>query len=119
LRANHAARFGIQARWPDDRPRAGGAAGLRVRVRLHMRASWTVTPLARRAEVGPRGRVRARRGLVVVLLLADVTPDAVLVPLLDRLLVVLVGSDDLHVVEPFVPLHVPAWRQDDHLAAGD
>src|SRR5258706_1513558 len=119
LRANHAARFGIQARWPDDRPLADGAATLRVRVRLHVRASRTVTPLTRRAEVGPLGRIRARRGAVVVLLLADVTAHAVLVPLLDRLLVVLVGPDDLHVVEPLVALHVPARGQDDHLAALD
>ena len=78
-----------------------------------------MAPLARRAEIHPLCRIGAGRRAVVVLLLADVAPDAVLVPLLDERLVVLVGPDDLHVVEPLLPLHVPARRQDDDPAVLD
>ena len=119
LRADHAARLGIEARRPDNRALTGGAAGLRARVRLDVRAPGTMTPLTRCAEIHPLRRIGAGRRLVVVLLLADVAPDTVLVPLLDERLVVLVGPDDLHVVEPLLPLHVPARRQDDDPAVLD
>ena len=47
------------------------------------------------------------------------TADAVLVPLLDGIPVGLFGPDDVHVVEPFLPLHVPARRQHDDPAFFD
>src|SRR3954470_11908777 len=54
------------------------------------------------------------RGRVVIVLLADVAPDAVPVPLLDDFVGVFVGPDDLDVVEPLLALYVPArWQHDD------
>src|SRR5712671_1286655 len=44
---------------------------------------------------------------------ADVTTDAVLVPLLNRRSRAPGRADDVHVVEPLAPLNVPAWRQHD------
>ena len=111
MAARRSARFPDQPCRPHDRAIAGGTAAIPVLV--NMRAARAVTPLARRAEIGPRGRIRASRGPVVVLLLADVAPEAVLVPLLHRRLVVFVRTDDFHVVEPRPPLHVPAGCEHD------
>ena len=78
-----------------------------------------MTPLARGAEIHPGGVVGPRRRRVAVVLLADVTADAVLVPLLDRVGVPCVGPDDVDVVEPLPSQHIPGRGQDDDAPAID
>src|SRR5262249_32827358 len=72
-----------------------------------------VAPLARRAEVTPACRIAAVRGPKILLLAADVAPDAVSVPLLNGRAVGGRGPHDVHVVEPLAAPNVPARRQDD------
>src|SRR5438552_16634732 len=80
---------------------------------LHMRLTGSVTALARCPEIRPFRVIRARRWVVAVVLTADMTADAVPVPLLHDLPVVFVRTDDFHIVEPLLPLNVPARRQHD------
>ena len=84
-----------------------------------VRAPRPMTPLARGAEIHPGGVVGPRRRRVAVVLLADVTADAVLVPLLDRVGVLFVGPDDVDVVEPLPSQHIPGRGQDDDAPAVD
>ena len=106
-------------RGPHDQFLAGGRRSPRARQCLHVRAARPMAPLARGAEITPGRRIVAGRRTVVDLLLADVTADAVLVPLLKGLLVVFVRPDDVHVVQPFPALHIPGRRQDDDHALLD
>src|SRR6185295_5700821 len=103
LRADHAARFRIEARGADDERVGDGRSSLRSSVRLDVRAAGAVAPLARCAEISPLRRIVGGCRTIVVFLPADMTTDAVLVPLLYRPLVGLLGPDDVHVVEPFLP----------------
>src|SRR3954452_10557038 len=117
LRADHAAGCRIDPRRPND-----GAIAVRTiacAVAFDVCAAGTVAPLAGRSEVSPLGRIGLRSRLVVIVLLADVAPETVLVPLLDGGLIVFVGADDFHVVEPGPPLDVPAGREHDDAALFD
>ena len=84
-----------------------------------MCAAWAVTALARCPEIDPLRRIGAGVRPVVVLLLADVTTETVLVPLLDDAMVVFVGADDLEIVEPLAARDIPAGREQHHPAAID
>src|SRR6516165_11072865 len=117
LRADHAAGLRIEPRRPHDRAIAAGTVA--AAVPLDVCTARPMTALARRSKVGPVRLVRLRRGNVVVVLLADVAPETVLVPLLDGRLVVFVRPDDFHVVEPDPPLHIPAGGEHDDAAFFD
>ena len=118
LRAHHAARGRIESRRSDDGSAGGGGRSSRGLTR-HVRAARAMTALAGRAEVHPCGSVGAGGGRVVIVLLTDMAPDAVLVPLLDRRAGLFIRADDVHIVEPLASLYIPTRRQDDDATALD